>query len=68
MEQLLGKIDNYLEVQEKKDIISISLDSNRELTEVIELVRKSNDIEKTLSLFTPEIREQIEKLIEGGII
>lgn len=68
MEQLLGKIDNYLKVQEKKDVISVSLDSNKELTDVIELVRKSDDIEKTLSFFTPEIREQIEKLIEGGII
>jgi len=68
MEQLLGKIDNYLEVQEKKDVISASLDTNKELTEVIELVRKSNDIEKTLSFFTPEIREQIQILIEGGII
>lgn len=68
MEQLLRKIDNYLEVQEKKDVISVSLDSNKELTEVIELVRKSDDIEKTLSFFTPEIQEQIRKLIEGGII
>lgn len=68
MEQLLGKIDNYLEVQEKKDVISASLDTNKELSEIIELVRKSDDIEKTLSFFTPEINEQIQKLIEGGII
>lgn len=68
MEQLLRKIDNYLDVQEKKDVISASLDSNKELTDIIELVRKSNDIEKTLSFFTPEIREQIQILIEGGII
>jgi oligoendopeptidase F len=68
MEQLLGKIDNYLEVQEKKDVISASLDTNKELSEIIELVRKSDDMEKTLSFFSPEIKEQIQKLIEGGII
>lgn len=68
MEQLLGKIDNYLEVQEKRDVISASLDTNKELSEIIELVRKSDDMEKTLSFFSPEIKEQIQKLIEGGII
>ena len=68
MKQLLDKIDNYLQVQEKKDAISVSSDSNRELTDIIELVQNSDDIEKTLSLFNSETREQIQKLIEGGII
>jgi hypothetical protein len=68
MKQLLGKIDEYLRIQEEKDAIDVSLYSKKELTDIIELVRNSDDIEKTLSFFNSEVKEQIKKLIEGGII
>jgi hypothetical protein len=68
MTRLLEKIDKYLVVQEKKDAISLSLDSNSDLKDVIEMVRKSDDKEKTISMFSAEIQEEIRKLIDGGIL
>ncbi len=68
MEQLLQKIDKYLVIQEKNDAISLSLKSNGDLKDIIEIVRKSNDKDKTLSMFNQEVREQIQKLIDGGIL
>jgi DNA-directed RNA polymerase subunit H (RpoH/RPB5) len=68
MEQLLEKIDKYLVIQEKNDAIALSLKSNGDLKDIIEIVRKSNDKDKTLSMFNQEVREQIQKLIDGGIL
>jgi hypothetical protein len=68
MIKLLEKIDKYLVVQEKKDAISLSLDSNSDLKDVIEMVRKSDDKEKTISIFSVEIQEEIKKLVDGGIL
>lgn len=68
MEILLEKIDRYLTVQEKKDAISLSLDSSKDIKDIIEIVRKSDDRDKTLSLFNEDVREQIQKLIDGGIL
>ncbi len=68
MELILEKIDKYLKVQEKKDAISLSLDSKGDLKDIIEIVRKSDDRDKTLSMFSKEVREQIQKLIDGGIL
>lgn len=68
MEQLLGKIDKYLLIQEKNDAISMSLKSDSDLKDIIEMVRKSDDRDKTLSMFNEGVREQIQKLIDGGII
>ena len=68
MKQLLIKIDKYLLIQEKNDAISLSLNPNKDIKDIIEIVRKSTDRDKTLSMFTEEIREQIQKLIDGGIL
>lgn len=68
MKQLLEKIDKYLLIQEKNDAISLSLNSNSDIRDIIEIVRKSDDREKTLSMFNDEVRVKIQKLIEGGIL
>lgn len=68
MEQLLTKIDKYLLIQEKNDAISLSLNPNTDIKDIVEIVRNSDDRDKTLSMFTQEVREQIQKLIDGGIL
>lgn len=65
---LIEKIDEYLEIQERKEIISLSMDSSRDLKDVINTVKNSENKEKILSLFNDKIREDIQKLIDGGII
>lgn len=66
--KLLEKIDEYLLIKEKADVISLSLNKNDDLVDIIEIIRKSNDMEKTLLLFNDETKIQIKKLIEGGIL
>ena len=68
MKQLLEKIDKYLLIQEKKERISLSLDMSSDIKDIIEIVRKSDDRDKTLSMFSKEVQEQIQKLIDGGIL
>ena len=68
MEQLLEKIDKYLLIQEKKESISLSHKPDEDLKDIIEIVRKSEDRDKTLSMFSQEVQEQIQKLIDGGIL
>ena len=68
MEELLGRIDNYLDIQNKKERISESLYISSDIKEVIELVKKSEDKEKILSLLDENIRKEIQKLIEGGLL
>ncbi len=68
MEQLLRKIDKYLLIQEKNETISLSLNPSDDLKDIIEIVRNSDDRDKTLSMFNTEVREQIQKLIDGGIL
>jgi hypothetical protein len=68
MKQLLDKIDKYLLIQEKNEAILLSLKSNNNIKDIIEIVRKSDDRDKTLSMFDKEVREQIQKLIDGGIL
>lgn len=68
MIQLLEKIDKYLLVQEKKDAISLSFDSNSDLKDIIEIVRKSDNKDSIISMFSTEIQEEIKKLIDGGIL
>jgi len=65
---LLEKIEGYLNIQERKEAISLSLNINNDLRDIIEMVKNSQDRDKTLSMFSDEIREQIKKLIDGGII
>jgi hypothetical protein len=68
MEQLMNKIDKYLAITDKNDAISLSLKEDGELKDIVEIVRKSSDREKIISIFNSEIQEQIRKLIEGGIL
>jgi len=68
MEELLGRIDNYLDIQNKKERINESLYISSDIKEVIELVKKSEDRDKILSLLDEDVRNKIEKLIEGGLL
>ena len=68
MKQLLEKIDKYITIQEKKDAIAMSLNPNSDLKDIIEIVKNSKDREKTLSMFNEQVRDQIQKLLDGGII
>lgn len=68
MKTLLEQIDGYLTIQERKDAISLSHNSNSDLKDIIEIVKKSTDIDKTLSMFSEEIQKQIKKMLDGGII
>jgi hypothetical protein len=68
MNRLIEQIDKYLTVQEKKERISLSINISNDLKDIIELVRKSEDREKTISMFSEEIQKEIQKFIEGGIL
>lgn len=68
MNRLIEQIDKYLTVQEKKERISLSLNISNDLKDIIDLVRKSEDREKTISMFNEEIQKEIQKFIEGGIL
>lgn len=68
MEELLGRIDNYLDTQSKKERISESLNISSDIKEVVELLKKSDNKEGILSLLDEDVRKEIEKLIDGGIL
>lgn len=68
MIQLLEKIDKYLVIQERNEEISMSLKPDPELKDIIEMVRKSDDVDRTISMFSEDMREKIKKLIDGGIL
>lgn len=68
MEELLGRIDNYLDTQSKKERIEESLNISSDIKEVIELIKKSDNKEGILSLLDEDVRKEIEKLIEGGLL
>jgi hypothetical protein len=69
MNNTLDKIDKYLYIQEKKDNISLSYDFNKmKLDEAIDIYRKSEDKNKTLSMFCDNVKKQIKELIKGDII
>jgi hypothetical protein len=68
MEELLSRMDNYLDTQKKKERIELSLNMSSDIKEVIELIKKSDDKEEILSLLDEDVRKEIEKLIDGGLI
>jgi hypothetical protein len=68
MEELLNKIDGYLSIQEEKERIDESLQVPSDLKEVIEFVKNSPDMNKALNLLEPNVKKEIEKLIDGGLI
>jgi Cft2 family RNA processing exonuclease len=68
MERLLEKIDKYIEIQEKKELISLSIDASVDFEDIVEMVKKSSDREKTISMFNKEVQRKIQDLIDGGIL
>jgi len=68
MAELLNKIDNYLDIQGKKERIEDSLMISSDIKEVIELVKKSDNKEGILKLLDKNVREEIEKLMDGGLL
>jgi len=68
MEELISRIDNYLDIQFKKERIEQSLYMSSDIKEVIELIKKTDNKEGILNLLDKNIREEIEKLIDGGLI
>ena len=68
MEELLGRIDNYLDTQTKKERIEESLNIGSDIKEVIELLKKSDNKEEILSLLDKDVREQVKKFIDGGLL
>jgi hypothetical protein len=68
MEELISRIDNYLDIQTEKERIEDSLYISSDIKEIIELVKKSDNKEDILSLLNKDVREEIKKLIEGGLI
>jgi len=68
MEELISRIDNYLDIQTKKERIEQSLHMSSDIKEVIELIKKTNNKDGILRLLDEDIRQEIEKLIDGGLI
>lgn len=68
MKQLLKKIDDYLDIQEKKEAILLSSNGDIDLDDMVEIIKNSDDINEELSLLDDDMRKKIEKLIEGGIL
>ena len=68
MELLLEKIDKYIEIQEKKEAIALSTDVSAYLVDIIDMIKKSSDREKAISMFSEEVQKQIQDLIDGGIL
>lgn len=65
MSKLLNQIDGYLSIQEKKESIDQSLYTTKDVSKVIEIVKKSKDKKKALGMLDKEVRK---KLLEGGIL
>ena len=68
MKRLLETIDKYIEIQEKKELISLSLDESADFKQIVEIVKNSDDREKTISMFNKEVQQKIQDLIDGGIL
>lgn len=68
MERLLETIDKYIEIQEKKELISLSMDMTADLKKIIDIVRESKDRDNTISMFSKEVQKQIQELVDGGIL
>jgi hypothetical protein len=68
MAELINRIDGYLDIQSKKERIEESLYISSDIKEVVELISKSNNKEGILKLLDKGIREEVEKLIEGGLL
>jgi len=68
MERLLETIDKYIEIQEKKELISLSQDMSADFKQIVEIVKQSDDREKTISMFNKEVQQKIQDLIDGGIL
>lgn len=64
---ILNRINEYLDIKEKSEIISLSLnDSNFE--DIVEMIINSTNRDELISLLNEENKEKIKKLIDGNII
>lgn len=68
MEELLTRLDGYLSIQEKKERIDEALEVPTDMKEVIEFVKNSKDMNRSLLLLEPDVREEVKKFIDGGLI
>ena len=68
MKKLLDKIDKYLIIAEQKDAICLSLNQDGDLKYIIEMVRKSENKDRVLNMLNKEVKEKINKMIDGGIL
>jgi len=68
MRELLNRIDDYLDIQTKKERIERSLYISSDIKEVIELIKKSDNKEDILNLLDKDIKQEVEKLIDGGLL
>ena len=46
----------------------MSLDMSADFKQIVEIVKNSDDREKTISMFNKEVQERIQELIDGGIL
>jgi len=68
MAELINRIDSYLDIQSKKERIEESLHISSDIKEVVDLISKSDNKEGILRLLDKDIRQEVEKLIEGGLL
>lgn len=68
MAELINRIDGYLDIQSKKERIEESLYISSDIKEVVELINKTDNKEGILKLLDKDIRQEVEKLIEGGLL
>lgn len=68
MDEILNRIDEYINVKERNDAIASSLHECEDLDVAIDLFKNSNDKENTISSFSEKVRRKIEELINGGIL
>lgn len=68
MRELLNRIDYYLDIQTKKERIEESQHISSDIKEVIELIKKSDNKEAILNLLDKDIKQEVEKLIDGGLL
>lgn len=69
MVELMKKIDRYLLIKEKYDLINSPLEKEEnDFGVLIEIIKKSNDRDSIISKLDEETQKEVFKLIDGGII
>ena len=65
---IIDNINMYIYIQEKKDIIDLSLYNSSDLNDIIEIVKNSSDKKKTIDMFNEKIRIKLQKLCHPRIV